>query len=133
MTDTFRKLRINSDRMRVAFDELAEIGATGDGGVHRPSLSEAHLAARQWFREQIEKSGLEFRTDGAGNHSAILANSFALSGLALSRRGGEVEAQMQQFFSNEREIVSPSFDYAADEQRLRSGRLAMTWNTQEQP
>ncbi len=38
-----------------------------------PTFSEAHLAARQWFREQIEKSGLEFRTDGAGNHSAFLA------------------------------------------------------------
>jgi N-carbamoyl-L-amino-acid hydrolase len=72
MTDTLRKLRINSDRMLAAFNELAQIGSTGDGGVNRPSLSEAHLAARQWFREQIEKSGLEFRTDGAGNHSAVL-------------------------------------------------------------
>jgi N-carbamoyl-L-amino-acid hydrolase len=58
--------------MRVVFDELAEIGATGDGGVNRPSLSDAHLAARKWFRNQIEKSGLEFRTDSAGNHSAVL-------------------------------------------------------------
>ena len=73
MTDTFRNLRINPDRMLAAFNELAQIGATSDGGVHRPTFSEAHLAARQWFREQIEKFGLEFRTDGAGNHSAFLA------------------------------------------------------------
>jgi hydantoinase/carbamoylase family amidase len=76
MTDTFRNLRINSDRMLAAFDELAHsrgLGATGDGGVHRPTFSESHLAARQWFRKQIEKAGLEFRTDGAGNHSAFLA------------------------------------------------------------
>jgi N-carbamoyl-L-amino-acid hydrolase len=59
--------------MLTAFNELAQVGATGDGGVHRPTFSEAHLAARKWFREQIEKSGLEFRTDGAGNHSAILS------------------------------------------------------------
>jgi N-carbamoyl-L-amino-acid hydrolase len=72
--------------MQAAFNELAEIGATDDGGVNRPSLSEAHLAARQWFRQQIEKSGLEFHTDGAGNHSAILA----LSGVAPGRH--EVEA-----------------------------------------
>jgi N-carbamoyl-L-amino-acid hydrolase len=72
MMETFRKLRINSDRMQAAFSELAEIGATDDGGVNRPSLSEAHLAARRWLREQIEKSGLEFRRDGAGNHSAVL-------------------------------------------------------------
>lgn len=75
MTETLRKLRINSDRMRAAFNELAGIGATGDGGVHRPSLSEAHLAARKWFREQVEKAGLGFRTDGAGNHSAVLENT----------------------------------------------------------
>ena len=68
-------LHINSDRMLTAFNELAQIGATGDGGVNRPTFSEAHLAARKWFREQIENAGLEFRTDGAGNHSALLALS----------------------------------------------------------
>ena len=73
MTGLFQNLRINSDRMLAAFNELSQIGATGDGGVHRPTFSETHLAARRWFREQIEKAGLEFRTDGAGNHSAVLA------------------------------------------------------------
>ncbi|HJQ14914.1 MAG TPA: M20 family metallo-hydrolase, partial [Anaerolineales bacterium] len=53
-------------------NELAQIGATSDGGVNRPTFSEAHLRARQWFREQIEKSGMEFHTDSAGNHSAFL-------------------------------------------------------------
>jgi hydantoinase/carbamoylase family amidase len=72
MTDTFRNLRIDPHRMLAAFNELAQMGTTGDSGVHRPTFSEAHLAARRWFREQIENSGLEFRTDGAGNHSAFL-------------------------------------------------------------
>ncbi|MCM3904875.1 MAG: hypothetical protein ND866_24525, partial [Pyrinomonadaceae bacterium] len=143
MTDTLRKLRINSNRMLAAFNELARIGATGDGGVNRPSLSEAHLAARQWFREQIEKSGLEFRTDGAGNRSAVLALPTLAPGAHLPRAQvpwsagegigtivsgavGAVEAQVKESFPNESEITSPSFDYAAYEQRLRSGRLAMT-------
>ena len=69
---TWHELRVNSERMLVAFNELAQIGETSDGGVNRPTFSENHVAARQWFREQIEKSGLEFRTDGAGNHSAFL-------------------------------------------------------------
>jgi N-carbamoyl-L-amino-acid hydrolase len=73
MPDQYSALRVNSDRMRQAFDALAQIGATGDGGVHRPTFSEAHLAARHWFRGQIQAAGLEFRTDGAGNHSAFLA------------------------------------------------------------
>jgi N-carbamoyl-L-amino-acid hydrolase len=67
-------LRINSDRMLASFNELASIGATAEGGVHRPTFSEAHLAARRWFLEQIKRSGLEFHVDGAGNHSAILGN-----------------------------------------------------------
>jgi N-carbamoyl-L-amino-acid hydrolase len=65
-------LRINPDRMLAAFNELAQFGATEEGGVHRPALSEAHLAARKWFRDEIERSGLEFHIDGAGNHSAVL-------------------------------------------------------------
>jgi hydantoinase/carbamoylase family amidase len=67
-----KDLRINPDRMLDTFTQLALIGATGDGGVSRASFSETHLAARKWFREQIQISGLEFRMDGAGNHSAIL-------------------------------------------------------------
>ena len=74
MTDTLKDLRVNSERMLAAFNELAQIGATGDGGVNRPTFSKAHLAARKWLREQIEKAGLEFRTDGAGNHSAVIAS-----------------------------------------------------------
>jgi beta-ureidopropionase / N-carbamoyl-L-amino-acid hydrolase len=69
-----KDLRINSDRMLAAFNELALIGATEAGGVHRPTFSDAHLVARAWFREAIEQSGLEFHTDGAGNHSAILVS-----------------------------------------------------------
>ena len=71
--NTWHDLRVNSERMLAAFNELARFGATSDGGVNRPTFSENHLAARQWFQEQIEKSGLEFRTDGAGNHSAFLS------------------------------------------------------------
>lgn len=72
MLDRYSTLRVNSERMRLAFDALAQIGATGDGGVQRPTFSEAHLAARLWFRDRITETGLEFRTDGAGNHSAFL-------------------------------------------------------------
>lgn len=74
MTQTYSSLRINSDRLFDSFTQLASIGATADGGVHRPALNDAHLAARAWFREQIEACGLEFCVDGAGNHSAVLAN-----------------------------------------------------------
>ncbi len=67
-----KTLRVDPDRMLDSFTRLATIGATGDGGVNRPSLSDAHLAARKWLRNEIERSSFEFRTDGAGNHSALL-------------------------------------------------------------
>ncbi|NJN79699.1 MAG: Zn-dependent hydrolase, partial [Anaerolineales bacterium] len=72
MTSAFSSLRINSDRMLDSFTRLSVFGSTPDGGVNRSSFSEAHLSARKWFREEIESTGFEFRTDGAGNHSAFL-------------------------------------------------------------
>jgi len=66
-------LRINSRRFEEDFNALAQIGATPQGGVHRPALSESHLQARAWFRERVLQAGLEFRQDAAGNHSAYLA------------------------------------------------------------
>lgn len=72
MAESISTLRVNSDRMLDMFNKLALIGATGDGGVSRITFSGAHLAARKWFREQIESSGLDFSMDGAGNYSATL-------------------------------------------------------------
>src|SRR5215475_8469101 len=65
-------LRVDADRLRADFDALAAIGATPEGGVHRPALGEANLAARAWFLERASAAGLETRVDAAGNHSAVL-------------------------------------------------------------
>src|SRR5260370_20376639 len=59
--------------MRADFDEVASIGATPTGGVDRPSLRDAHLAARAWFLGRAAAAGLETGTDAAGNEAAILA------------------------------------------------------------
>lgn len=72
MDQQLESLRINPERLKADFEALSEIGSTGDGGVHRPALSPAHLEARAWLRERIAAAGLEFREDGAGNHSACL-------------------------------------------------------------
>ncbi|HSO12060.1 MAG TPA: M20 family metallo-hydrolase [Anaerolineales bacterium] len=86
-----KDLRVKSDRMLDSFNQLALIGATAEGGVNRPAFSEAHLSARKWFHDEVERSGLEFCTDGAGNHSAVLPvivseaqQSPAKSGIASS-------------------------------------------------
>jgi hydantoinase/carbamoylase family amidase len=72
MSDPFPHLRIDEDRFRAGFDALSRIGATPDGGAHRPALSEDHLGARAWFHERAERAELEVHVDGAGNHSARL-------------------------------------------------------------
>lgn len=70
-------IRVDAERLRRDFDALAAIGATSQGGVDRPALSEAHLEARAWFREQIAADGFDLRVDGAGNHSAVLGTKRA--------------------------------------------------------
>src|ERR1700674_3577416 len=66
--------RVDADRMREDFEALCKIGATPDGGVSRPTFSDAHFAARRWFLASAEAAGLETQTDAAGNHSAVLRN-----------------------------------------------------------
>ena len=97
-----RNLRVNPDRMLESFNQLASIGATADGGVHRPALSEAHLAARKRFREEVERSGLEFRMDGAGNCSAVLPVTPALAPGASGARERSDQSNLQ----HEEEIAS---------------------------
>ena len=65
-------MRLDGERLREDFDALAAIGATPAGGVERPSLGDAHLAARAWFLARAEAAGLETSVDAAGNHSALL-------------------------------------------------------------
>jgi hydantoinase/carbamoylase family amidase len=67
------QLRIDANRFQEDFAALSKFGKTSQGGVNRPALSPAHLAARDWLREKIEQAGLEFRQDSAGNLSAYLA------------------------------------------------------------
>lgn len=66
---------INSHRLRRDFDVLSAIGSDEFGGVDRPTFSEAHLAAREWFCQRCLQDGFMFKVDSAGNHSAILKSS----------------------------------------------------------
>jgi len=58
--------------MREDFEALARIGSTPEGGISRPTFSDAHFAARKWFLACAEAGGLDTVVDAAGNHSAVL-------------------------------------------------------------
>src|SRR5688500_8069477 len=69
---TLAELRINAERLRTDFDELAEIGATVAGGISRLALSNEDLEARAWFANRLDDAGLLVRDDDAGNISGVL-------------------------------------------------------------
>ncbi len=66
------KPTINTQRLSLDFNELAEIGATVDGGISRLALSLEDLEARAWLAGRLEAAGLEIRDDDAGNLSGVL-------------------------------------------------------------
>lgn len=72
MTQYPPTLQINAQRLQNDFNELAEIGATVEGGVSRLALSNEDLEARAWFANKIEEAGLMVRDDDVGNLSGVL-------------------------------------------------------------
>ena len=58
---------INPDRFRQSMEEMARIGATTGGGVHRLTLSDADKQARDLFAEWADDAGLELQIDEMGN------------------------------------------------------------------
>jgi len=60
-------LRINFTRLKRDLEELSAIGRTPQGGVSRPSFSDADMQARRWLLDRITAAGMEGRVDAAGN------------------------------------------------------------------
>ena len=73
MTTPRETIRVNEKRFLEDFSRLTRDGATSEGGLNRPALSEAHLAARETFRNMIWERGFQIREDTAGNLSACYA------------------------------------------------------------
>jgi N-carbamoyl-L-amino-acid hydrolase len=71
MTRLFRGgdsgMRVDFARLRRDLDELGAIGRTPEGGVSRPSWSDADMQARRWLLDRIAAAGLAPRVDAAGN------------------------------------------------------------------
>ncbi|MEQ8676478.1 MAG: Zn-dependent hydrolase [Aggregatilineales bacterium] len=72
MLMTWEMIGVNESRLKQDFEELAEIGATVDGGVNRLALSNEDLQARAWFADRVDAAGLQLRDDDAGNLSGVL-------------------------------------------------------------
>lgn len=60
-------MRINFPRLKQDLEALGTIGRTPEGGVSRPSWSDADMQARGWLMDRITAAGMEARVDAAGN------------------------------------------------------------------
>ncbi|OLS53393.1 Zn-dependent hydrolase [Rhodovulum sulfidophilum] len=59
--------RIDADLLHGLMEKVSEFGSTGDGGVDRPVLTDAHKAARDWFRSELSARGYTVLVDAIGN------------------------------------------------------------------
>ena len=66
------ELRVNAGRLRTDIDALAQIGRQENHGIYRMAFSDADMAGRDWLRQRIADSELEFYQDGAANLHARL-------------------------------------------------------------
>lgn len=72
MPDTQRIPRIDSKSLDELMATVSTFGSTGDGGVDRPALTDAHAQARDWFAAQMRSLGYEVRVDAIGNLFGVL-------------------------------------------------------------
>ncbi len=78
---------IKPDRVLGDLNKLRTFG-TYKTGVHRPTMSEQDIAAREWFAERMREAGLDTTIDGIGN---ILGKSRASGPKMIS--GSHLESQ----------------------------------------
>jgi N-carbamoyl-L-amino-acid hydrolase len=60
-------LRVNGGRLRATIEELAHIGGTPGGGMHRLALTDEDKQARDLFVQWLKELGLEITIDEMGN------------------------------------------------------------------
>lgn len=59
--------RIDAALLSQLMEDVSRFGATGDGGVDRPVLTDAHKAARDWFAGELRARGYTVLVDDIGN------------------------------------------------------------------
>lgn len=65
MSDTLT--RIDAALLSALMEDVSRFGDTGDGGVNRPVLTDAHKAARDWFAGELRSRGYSVLVDDIGN------------------------------------------------------------------
>jgi len=61
------EIGINLERLQKDICDIGQIGCDPNGGISRPSFSQADLEAREWLKNRLRDAELKIREDGAGN------------------------------------------------------------------
>ena len=88
-------IRIKEDRLRQDLLDLGRFGETASGGIGRTALSDADLAARQWFKERMREGGLEVREDAAANIIGRMDPPSGSNGAPCIATGSHIDAVAQ--------------------------------------
>lgn len=67
MPDTPELASIDAHLLQTLMENVSEFGSTGDGGVDRPVLTDAHKAARDWLCQEMKERGYTVLIDSIGN------------------------------------------------------------------
>lgn len=64
--------QVAGDKLSDLMTEVSRFGATPEGGVDRPALTDAHRDARDWLKRTFAARGFEARVDAIGNLFGVL-------------------------------------------------------------
>lgn len=67
MLEKNKTLRFDTKLLSDLMEKVSEFGSTGDGGVNRPVLTDAHRDARDWFCGELSDRGYDVLIDEIGN------------------------------------------------------------------
>lgn len=60
-------LTIDFQRLKDDIESLSQVGRVDNNGIFRMAFSEGDMAGRKWFKDKLQKTGLEVYEDGAAN------------------------------------------------------------------
>jgi len=91
MPDLNGPATIDADLLTYLMTKVSEFGATPEGGVDRPALTDAHAAARNWFKTELAARGYTAKVDAIGNLYGQI--DLAGPGAKLIMLGSHIDSQ----------------------------------------
>lgn len=83
--------QVTAETLDALMAAVSRFGATPEGGVDRPALTDAHRDARDWLKERFAERGYATRVDAIGNLFGVLERAGADAPMILA--GSHLDSQ----------------------------------------